>query len=106
MPLAQEFIDSVANSNLKNVADAPAYYSGLAMGNAVAHQQSMQNIQLAAVGKVSVDSSVIHNGKVGRANQTRRVVRITSCAVRASARRRAPGRSSTSEGNGEQGTEN
>jgi hypothetical protein len=52
MPLAQEFVESVANSNLKNVADAPAYYSGLAMGNAVAHQQSMQNIQLAAVGKI------------------------------------------------------
>ena len=52
MPLAQEFVESVSNANLKNVGEAPAYYMGLAMGGTVAHQQSMQNIQTAAVGKI------------------------------------------------------
>lgn len=50
--MSSEIIESVANANLKNVAEAPAFYSGLAMGNAVAHQQSMQQIQLAATGSI------------------------------------------------------
>ena len=52
MVLAPEFVESVANANLKNVAEAPAFYSALAMGNATAHQQSMQQVQLAATGAI------------------------------------------------------
>lgn len=52
MPLAPEIVESVADANLKNVAEAPAFYSALAMGNATAHQQAMQQIQLAAVGAI------------------------------------------------------
>ena len=52
MALDPGMLDSVANANLKNVAEAPAFYSGLAMGNAVAHQQAMQQIQIAATGSI------------------------------------------------------
>ena len=52
MALAPEFIEATANSNLKNVAEAPAFYSAIAMANATAHQQAMQQVQLAAVGKI------------------------------------------------------
>ncbi len=52
MPLAPEIVESVADANLKNVGEAPAFYSGLAMANATAHQQAMQQIQLAATGAI------------------------------------------------------
>lgn len=52
MALAPEIVESVANANLKNVAEAPAFYSGIAMGNAVSHQQAMQQITLAATGAI------------------------------------------------------
>lgn len=52
MPLAPEIIESVSNTNLKNVGDSPAFYTGLAMGNTVNYQQAMQQIQLAAVGSI------------------------------------------------------
>ncbi len=52
MPLSPEIVESVANTNLKNVGEAPAFYSGLAMGNAVAHQQGLQLVQQAAIGSI------------------------------------------------------
>ena len=52
MPLNDTVVDAVAGSNFKNLGEAPAFYSALAMGNAVAHQQQMQTIQAAAVGSV------------------------------------------------------
>lgn len=52
MPLNEDVVDSVANTNFKNIADAGGFYSGLAMQNAVNHQQSMQQIQLAATGQI------------------------------------------------------
>jgi predicted DNA-binding transcriptional regulator YafY len=52
MPIDQGIVDAVAGSNMKNVAEAPAFYSGLAMGNAIAHQQAMQTVQQAAVGSI------------------------------------------------------
>lgn len=52
MPIPDSIIDAVAATNLKNVGEAPAFYSGLAMGNAVSNQQSMNALQQAAVGSI------------------------------------------------------
>lgn len=51
--IVREQAESVAATNLKVLGDAPAFYSQLAMGNAVSHQQAMQQIQAAIVGKVA-----------------------------------------------------
>lgn len=58
MPLNESIVDSVANTNLKNVAEAPAFYSGLAMGDAVAHQRGINTIREAAIG--SIVDRIIH----------------------------------------------
>ena len=52
MALAPEIIEATANANLKNVGEAPAFYASLAMGNAVSHQQSMNQVALAATGNI------------------------------------------------------
>ena len=52
MAIDQGVLDSVATVNTKNLGDSPAFYTGLAMGNAVAHQQAMQQVQVAAVGSI------------------------------------------------------
>lgn len=51
--IVREQAESVAATNLKVLGDAPAFYQSLAMGNAVSHQQAMQQIQAAIVGKVA-----------------------------------------------------
>lgn len=51
--IVKEQSESVAASNLKVIGDGPAFYSNLAMGNAVAHQQSMQQLQTAITGKIA-----------------------------------------------------
>ena len=45
--------ESAAATNLKVLSDGPAFYSNLAMANAVSHQQGMQQIQAAIIGKVA-----------------------------------------------------
>lgn len=42
--IVKEMAESVAATNLKSLADAPAFYNNLAFGNAVSHQQLMNNI--------------------------------------------------------------
>ena len=51
--IVKEQSESVAAANLKTLGDGPAFYTNIAMGNAVAHQQAMQQIQAAVVGKVT-----------------------------------------------------
>lgn len=51
--IVKEMAESVAATNLKSLGDGPAFYHNLAMGNAAAHQQSMQQIQAAIIGKVA-----------------------------------------------------
>lgn len=51
--IVREMSESVAATNLKSLGDGPAFYHNLAMGNAVAHQQAMQQIQSAVIGKVA-----------------------------------------------------
>lgn len=51
--IGREAAEAVGFSNIKTVGEGPAFYSNLAMGNQVAHQQAMQQIQAAIVGKVA-----------------------------------------------------
>ena len=51
--IVKEMSESVAATNLKSIGDGPAFYHSLAMGNAISHQQSMQQIQAAIIGKVA-----------------------------------------------------
>lgn len=48
MAADQGILDSVANSNAKTFGDGPAFFLQLAMGDAVAHQRSMNAIREAA----------------------------------------------------------
>lgn len=49
MPLLDDLGMSVAGTNLKVVADSPAFYAGLAMSNATSHQQRLQTLSEAAL---------------------------------------------------------
>ena len=51
--IVKEMAESVAATNLKSLGDGPAFYNTLAMSNAVAHQQGLNQIQTAIVGKVA-----------------------------------------------------
>jgi len=51
--ITREQSESVAATNLKVLGDGPAFYTNLAMGNAVAHQQAMHQLQAAIIGKVA-----------------------------------------------------
>lgn len=52
MPVDQGIVDSVSTANIKTIAEGPAFYTNLAFGNAIAHQQAMQQLQLAATGSI------------------------------------------------------
>lgn len=52
MALHEDIIGSVANANLKNLGEAPAFYMALAMGDAVAHQRNTNAIREAALGSI------------------------------------------------------
>lgn len=51
--VVREMAESVAATNLKTLGDGPGFYTNLAMGNAVAHQQGLQQLQAAIIGKVA-----------------------------------------------------
>ncbi len=53
MPLPEEVVTAVSATNFKSLGEAPAFYSNLAMGNAVTYQQAMNNVTLAAIGKIT-----------------------------------------------------
>ena len=53
--IVKEAAETVGFRNVKDTevtAAPPAFYTGLAMGNAVAHQQAMNQIAQASVGKI------------------------------------------------------
>jgi hypothetical protein len=52
MPIPDAIIESVAVDNVKTVAGGPAFYSNLAMGNAISNQQAMNAISQASVGSI------------------------------------------------------
>lgn len=51
-PIDEKIIAAVAIDNVKTVAGQPAVLSNLALANAIAHQQAMNQISQAAVGKI------------------------------------------------------
>ena len=51
--VVKEMAESVAAVNRKSLGDAPAFFNNIAMGNAVAHQQGLQQIQTAIVAKAA-----------------------------------------------------
>ena len=51
--IVREAAEAVAFTNIKAVGEGSAFYSNLAMSNAVAHQQGLNQIQAAIVGKVA-----------------------------------------------------
>ena len=48
-----QITDAVSTDNVKTIAGAPAFYAQLAMGNAVSHQQAMNQILIAATGNIT-----------------------------------------------------
>ena len=58
MPVNESVVDSVSSTNFKVVAEGPAFYSNLAMGDSLAHQRGMNAIREAAIG--SIIDKLIH----------------------------------------------
>jgi len=50
--IVKEMAESVAAVNLKSLGDGPAFYQNMGYANAVSHQQAMNQLNLAAVGKI------------------------------------------------------
>lgn len=50
--IGREAAESVGFANIKTLGDGPAFYTNLAMGNAVAHQQALNAILAASTGKI------------------------------------------------------
>ena len=53
MPVDQGIVDSVATANMKTGAEMGSHSLGLAMENAVAHQQAMFQIRELAIGNLA-----------------------------------------------------
>lgn len=51
--ITREQSESVAATNLKVLGDGPAFFQNMGYANAVGHQQAMNQIQVAIVGKVA-----------------------------------------------------
>jgi len=51
MPVNEQVVDAVTATNFKAVAEAQAVYMNLAIGNAVAHQQSMNQLSVGLTAK-------------------------------------------------------
>lgn len=51
--VVKEAAEAVAFTNVKTVGEGPSFYSNMVMANAVSHQQGMQQLQAAIIGKVA-----------------------------------------------------
>lgn len=51
--IVKEQSESVAATNLKTLGDGPAFFQNMGYANAVAHQQGMNQLQTAIVGKIA-----------------------------------------------------
>ena len=51
--ITKEAAEAVAFTNVKTVGEGPSFYSNMVMANAVSHQQGMQQLQAAIIGKVA-----------------------------------------------------
>jgi len=53
MPLNEQVVDGVTSANFKTIAEAGAIYTNLAIGNAVSHQQVMNQLSAALAAKAT-----------------------------------------------------
>lgn len=51
--VVKEMTEATAATNVKVLSDGPAFYQNLAYANAVSHQQGMNQLQAAIIGKVA-----------------------------------------------------
>jgi hypothetical protein len=82
--LPDDVRESVAAANFKVVGDSPAVLQNLALANAVAHQQAMNQISQAATGKI-VESIISTQPAEGRCRHRSVDAAHQSCADYASA---------------------
>lgn len=47
-------VDSVASANFKTLGDGPAFYTGLAHGNAVSHQNRLQQLAESSLARMQI----------------------------------------------------
>ena len=66
--IVKEQSESVAAANLKVLGDGPAFYTSLAMSNAVSHQGRVNAITEAAMGKVIEAIIGVSPSEIGRAH--------------------------------------
>ena len=70
MPLNESVVESVTSTNFKVVAEAPAFYTQLAFGNAVTAQQNMTALSqtlIGALAKQLIEIDPAEAASVGRA---------------------------------------
>lgn len=70
MPLPDAVVESVTATNFKVVAEAPAFYTQLAFGNAVSAQQNMTSLSQTLVGALSkqlIELDPAEAASIGRA---------------------------------------
>lgn len=70
MPLNESVVESVTATNFKVVAEAPAFYTQLAFGNAVSAQQNMNSLSqtlIGALAKQVIELDPAEAASIGRA---------------------------------------
>jgi len=70
MPLNESVVESVTATNFKVVAEAPAFYTQLAFGNAVSAQQNMNTLSqnlIGALAKQVIELDPSEAASIGRA---------------------------------------
>ena len=70
MPLNESVVESVTATNFKVVAEAPAFYTQLAFGNAVSAQQNMNTLSqnlIGALAKQVIELDPAEAASIGRA---------------------------------------
>jgi hypothetical protein len=70
MPMNESVIESVTSTNFKVVAEAPAFYTQLAFGNAVSAQQNMNSLSQTLVGALAkqvIELDPAEAASIGRA---------------------------------------
>ena len=70
MPLNESVVESVTSTNFKVVAEAPAFYTQMAFGNAVSAQQNMNTLSqnlIGALAKQVIELDPSEAASIGRA---------------------------------------
>ena len=83
MALNPDVVESVANSNFKNVADSPAFYTGMMHADSIAHQRAVNTIRektLINLAEVDVAEAIAAN-KMTTGNDLGGIVASLGAAV-------------------------